>query len=128
MYVGGDAQSCLTLLWPPRTAARQAPLSMRFSRQEYWNRLSFPTQGDLLDPRIEPMSLLSLALAGGFFTTSTTWEALYPYKNWNEGSDYRLVINTGNNPNVHDHVNRWILVPTNNERLLSSKRMNYAYT
>ena len=68
--------------------------------------MSFPTQGDLLDPRIEPMSLLSLALAGGFFTTNTTWEALYPHKNWNEGSDYRLVINTGNNPIVHGHVNR----------------------
>ena len=52
------------------------------------------------------MSLLSLALAGGFFTTNTTWEALYPHKNWNEGSDYRLVINTGNNPIVHGHVNR----------------------
>ena len=59
----------------PRTAARQAPLSIGFSRQEYWSGLSFPTPGDLLYPGIEPESLMSLALAGGFFTTSATWEA-----------------------------------------------------
>ena len=36
------------------TAAHQAPLSMKFSRQEYWSRLSFPTPGDLPDPGIDP--------------------------------------------------------------------------
>ena len=54
--VGGlVAQSCLTLvaLW---TAACQAPLSMGFSRQKYWNGLSFPSPGDLPDPGIEPES------------------------------------------------------------------------
>ena len=59
-------------LW---TIARQAPLSMGFSRQEYWSRLPFPPPGDLPDPGIEPVSLMSPALAGGFFTTSATWEA-----------------------------------------------------
>ena len=59
----------------PWTVAHQAPLSMEFSRQEYWRGLPFPTLGDLLDPGITPMSLTSLALAGGFFTTSATWEA-----------------------------------------------------
>ena len=49
---------------------------MRFSRQEYWSGLPCPPPGDLPDPRIEPMSLMSPALAGGFLTTSTTWEAL----------------------------------------------------
>ena len=48
---------------------------MGFSRQEYWNGFSFPTPGDLLGPGIEPMSLASPALVGGFFTTSTTREA-----------------------------------------------------
>ena len=47
---------------------------MRFSRQEYWNGLSFPSPGDLPNPGIKPVSLGSPALAGGFFT-STTWEA-----------------------------------------------------
>ena len=48
---------------------------MEFFRQEYWSRLPLPPPGDLPDPGIEPMSLASAALAGGFFTTSATWEA-----------------------------------------------------
>ena len=59
----------------PWTVARQAPLSTGFSRQEYWSRLPCLPPGDLPDPGIEPTSLISPALAGGFFTTSTTWEA-----------------------------------------------------
>ena len=49
-------QSCPTLLFTPWTAAFQAPLSMGFSRQEYWSRLPFPPPGDLLNPGIEPAS------------------------------------------------------------------------
>ena len=60
------------------TVARQDPLSTGFSRQEYWGGLPFPSPGDLPNPGIEPMSLMSPELAGGFFTTSTTWEALGP--------------------------------------------------
>ena len=60
-------------LW---TVARQAPLSMGFSKQEYWSGLPFSSLGDLPDPGIKPTSSVSPALAGGFFTTSTTWEAL----------------------------------------------------
>ena len=48
-------------LW---TVARQAPLSMGFSRHEYWSGLSCPLPGDLLDPGIKPMSLMCPALAG----------------------------------------------------------------
>ena len=58
-----------------QTVALQSPLSMRFSRHEYWSGLPCPPPGHLPDPGIEPMSLTSPALAGGFFTTSTTWEA-----------------------------------------------------
>ena len=47
---------------------REAPLSMAFSRLEYWSELPFPTPGDLPDPGIEPSSLASLALAGRFYT------------------------------------------------------------
>ena len=53
----------------------QAPLSMGFPRQEYWSGLSFPPPGDLPDPGMEPASLTSPALAGGFLTASATWEA-----------------------------------------------------
>ena len=57
---GGDggglvAKSCLTLV-TPWTVACQAPLSMGFSRQEYWSGLPFPSPGDLPDPGIEPGS------------------------------------------------------------------------
>ena len=47
----------------------QAPLSLKFSRQEYWSRFPFPPPGDLPDPGIEPVYFVSPALAGGFFTT-----------------------------------------------------------
>ena len=58
----------------PWTVARQAPLSMGFSRQECWSGLPFHSPGDLPDPGIEPAFLLSPALAGGLFTTGATWE------------------------------------------------------
>ena len=57
------------------TVAHQAPLSIGFSRQEYQSGLPFPPPGDLPNPGIEPRSLISPALVGGFFTTSATWEA-----------------------------------------------------
>ena len=61
------------------TIAHQGPLSTRFSRQEYWSGLPFPSPGDLSNPGTEFASLTSFALAGGFFvffflTTSATWE------------------------------------------------------
>ena len=56
----------------PWTVAHKFPLSMGFSRQEYWSGLPFPSPGHLPDSWIKPTSH---ALAGGFFTTSATWEA-----------------------------------------------------
>ena len=60
----------------PWTVARQAPLSMGFSRQEYWSEVPFPPPGDLSDPGIKHGSPSFPALAGGFFTTMTPWEPL----------------------------------------------------
>ena len=60
----------------PWAAAHKAPLSMEFPRQEYWSELPFPTPGDLLNSGIKHVSLASPALAGGFFTTSITWEVI----------------------------------------------------
>ena len=57
------------------TVVCQTPLSMGFSRQEYWSRLPFPPPGDLQNAGIESMSLVSPALADGFFTTNGDWEA-----------------------------------------------------
>jgi len=59
-------------LW---TIAHQIPLSMGFSRQEYWSRLLCPSPGDLSDPGMESTSLMSPTLAGRFFTTNATWKA-----------------------------------------------------
>ena len=61
-------------LW---TVAYQAPLSMGFSRQEYWSGLPCPSPGDLSYLGIEPASLISPTLADGFFTMRATWEAPY---------------------------------------------------
>ena len=60
-------QSCPTLCDPMNYSPPQAPLSMGFSRQEYWGGLPFPSPEDLPDPGIEPGSP---ALTGGFFTTA----------------------------------------------------------
>ena len=67
--------SCVWLFATPWMVTCQAPLSMRFSRQEFWSGLASPPPEDLPDPRTEPASLTSPALAGEFFTSSTTWEA-----------------------------------------------------
>ena len=56
------------------TAARKDPLSMGFSRQEYWRGLPFPPPGDLSGSGIEPASPVPLVLAGGFFTAEPPGE------------------------------------------------------
>ena len=62
-------------LW---TIAHHTPLSMGFSRQKYCSGLPCSPPGDLPDPGIEPLPLISIALAGRFFTTTATWEASEP--------------------------------------------------
>ena len=64
--------SCVQLFDTLRTVDLGAPLSMEFSRQGYWSGLPYPPPRDLANPGIKPTSS---ALAGRFFTTSTTWEA-----------------------------------------------------
>ena len=68
--------SCIRLFSTLWTVDHQAPPSMGFSRQEYWSGLTCPPLEDLPDPGIEPESLVSPALAGRFFATSASWEAL----------------------------------------------------
>ena len=69
-------QSC-PLFVPQWTVACQVSLSMRFSRQECWSGLPFPSPEDVPYPGIELAFFTSPALAGGFFTTSVTWEGTY---------------------------------------------------
>ena len=66
--------SPVQLFATPWTVAHQAPLSIGFSRQEYWSRLPFLPPGDLPHPGIEPASS---TLADGFFIICATWEALW---------------------------------------------------
>ena len=56
------------ILW---AVPHQASLFMEISRQEHWSGLPFPSPGDLTNPGIKPMSLVSAALAGEFFTPMT---------------------------------------------------------
>ena len=75
------ARACaLSCVWlrNPMDLACQAPLSMGFSKWEYWSGLPFPSPGDLSNTGINPVSLASPVLEGDFFffTSSATWEAL----------------------------------------------------
>ena len=63
----------------PRTVAQQAPLSMEFSRQEYWSGLQFPPPGVFPNPGVKPASPMSPASAGGFFTTESHLGSTTPY-------------------------------------------------
>ena len=70
------------LLATPWTVAHQAHLSMAFSRQEYWSGLPGSPPRDLPNPGMEPTSLMSPALAGGFFTTSSRYSGSAPNPGW----------------------------------------------
>jgi len=70
------SQSCLTLCDTMDGVACQAPMSMGFSRQEYWSGLPCSPSGNIPDPRIEPKSP---ALAGGFFTAEPPEKPPKPY-------------------------------------------------
>ena len=74
-------------LW---TLAHQAPLSMGFSRQEYWSGLQCLSPGDLPNPGIEPMFLMSPALAGRFFTTSATWDAIVQLDGYKKNHPHKI--------------------------------------
>ena len=76
LCVHAQLLSWVQLFEMPWTVACQAPLSLEFSTQEYWSGLPFLPPGDLPNPGIKPTSLTSPALAGEFFTTWATWEAI----------------------------------------------------
>ena len=71
-------QSCPTLCDPMDCSLPGSSLH-GIPQAKYWSRLLCPPPGDLPDPGIEPVSLMSPALAGGFFTTSITWECVYVF-------------------------------------------------
>ena len=70
MKVKVKSHSHVRLFATPWTVAHQAPPSMKFSRQEYWSGLPFPTSGDPPDPGIKPTSFVSPAFAARFLPLS----------------------------------------------------------
>ena len=79
-------------------------LSMGFSRKEYWSELPFPSPGDFQDPGLKLMPLISPTLAGGFFTTSATWEALDLFTQNREHPDLFFLGRKELTPRVHSHI------------------------
>ena len=76
---------------------------MGFSRQEYWSWLPCPPPGDLPNSGIEPVSLKSPALAGGFFTTSVTGKppkTPQPATEWECGLNLHLDLQANQLPTV----------------------------
>ena len=73
----------------PWTVAHQAPLSMEFSRREYWSGLPFSAPGDRPDPATEAASLASPALGGRFFTTEPPGKLLKNVLLLNESIKYK---------------------------------------
>ena len=99
-------------LW---TVTHQTPLSVGFSRQEYWSRLPHPpVPEDLPKPRIEPTSLLSPALAGGFFTTSTPFSRGSSHPGIELGSPAlqsdSLPAELPENPNIYIYIEIYFII------------------
>ena len=78
LFLKNIREKNVRLFLTPWTAACQAPLSVRFSRQEYWSEWLCPPPGDLPDL----VSFMSPVLASRFFITGATWEAIYQYFGW----------------------------------------------
>ena len=70
MCVCAQSLSSDQLFTTPWTIDCQIPLSVEFSGREYWSGLPFPPPGDLSNPGIKPMSLMSLDFASGLFTSA----------------------------------------------------------
>ena len=87
---------CIQLFAILCMVALQAPLSMGFSRQEYWSGLPFPFPGNLPNPGIEPAFLMFPALACEFFVTSATWEAAIYFSKYLPQSYKEHLVGYGN--------------------------------
>ena len=84
-------------LRPPQTVAHQAPLTMGFSRQEYWHWWPFPSPGDLFHPGIEPGSPV---LAGRFFPCKCRRPSLIPGEDPMKMGFETVMLNS----EQHDHA------------------------
>ena len=94
----------------PWTISHQVPLSMGFSRQEYWSKLPFPSPGDLPNLGIQPVSPVSPALAGGFFATEP------PGKSHKKEWDIYIYLHT--HTHTHTFVSIHLLMDTLHNHVL----------
>ena len=116
------AQS-LNCVWPfaiPWTVVHQAPLSMGFSRQEYWNGLPFPPPRDLPNPRKEPKYSMSPELAGRFFTTEPP--VLKSFRPWVKQTYVWISA-----PPLTDWANLTTLLPSLSDFNLKMRRFVFTY-
>ena len=102
MYTCSNTQSCLILCDPIYRSLPGSSVHEIF-RQEYWSGVPFPPTGDLLDPGIEPTFLISLALAGGFFTTRTT--CTFDYAKTFDCVDHNKLWKILQEMGIPDHLN-----------------------
>ena len=110
--------SCVWFFTTPWTVACHVPLTMGYSRQDYWNGLPSPPPGDLPDSGIKPASLMSPALAGGFFTTGATWEVQKP--TWQRWKCWA----TGHQSQGPGPCDRGKLIPLSPQERLSTSQVN----
>ena len=92
--LSAQSLSVFQLFLNPWTIAHQAPPSIKFSTQEYWSGLPFPSPRAFPDPGIEPMSPMFPELTDGFFTTSSTWEASYGYFSYPQKNNFNGITLT----------------------------------
>ena len=102
MLLCAQTPSCVQFFVTPWTVARQALWCMGFSRQEYWNGLPCPPLGNLPDPGIKPVSLMSPALADRFFTTEPPGTTPTP-------NVFPVIL--CKSPHWNDSVSSWMLDP-----------------
>ena len=106
------AQLCPTLGDPVDFTACQAPLATEFSRQEHWSGYHFPLQGDLPNPGIEPTSLVSPTLAGGFFTTAPPGKPRVQSLGWKDALEEGMA--------THSSIPAWRIPQTKESSRLQS--------
>ena len=94
--------SRIQLFLTPWTVPCQAPLTIEFTRQEYWSGLPFPSPGDLPDPGIETASLMSLALTGEFFISRATGKPLHMHTCVQK---IKFKHHTHTHTHIHTHTN-----------------------
>jgi len=118
--------SCFSRVWLLVTLWTVACQSTGFSRQEYWSRLPGCPPEDLLNSGNKSMLLMSPTLAGGFFTTSTTWEAPKLKHTWRQMKMKTWHTSIyGRQQNQYEEGSLWQFRPTSGYKKNLKKQHNH---